>query len=147
MDDIDSHINGKDGISLSVAGLTDIYPGEDIFNPFDFKQVDFIISNDIKASRRNTHYGNEFITKKIIGPEYLKSIDVRILKYIRDLIDNNSIQTENILKIINNYNCLIKMATVLENSNEYLPIREMSFENSTVLDISELSKMPVLRLK
>ena len=32
IDDIESHVNGKDGISLSVTGLTDLYKDEDEYD-------------------------------------------------------------------------------------------------------------------
>ena len=44
-DDITSHINGNDGISLSVVGLKDLYKDEDEYDPFVPHNVDFIIYN------------------------------------------------------------------------------------------------------
>ena len=48
-DDITSHINGNDGISLSVVGLKDLYKDEDEYDPFVPHNVDFIISNNVRA--------------------------------------------------------------------------------------------------
>ena len=56
-DDLTSHINGNDGISLSVVGLTDLYRDEDEYDPFVPYNVDFIISNNVRAYRNTTHYG------------------------------------------------------------------------------------------
>ena len=35
LDDIESHINGKTGISLSIVGLTDLYHDEEEYDPYD----------------------------------------------------------------------------------------------------------------
>lgn len=69
MQDINSHINGDDAISLSVVGLTDLYYDEYEYNPFSEKVVDFIISSDVSASRSTLNYGNEFICHDNITPE------------------------------------------------------------------------------
>lgn len=60
MSDTESHVNGKNAVSLSVVGLKDLYPKEDEYNPFSPNLVDFLITSDIKASRASIHYGNEF---------------------------------------------------------------------------------------
>ncbi|MBR3140629.1 MAG: hypothetical protein IKF11_07180, partial [Methanobrevibacter sp.] len=49
MDDIDSHINGADGISLAVVGLKDLTRDEFEYNPFEPTRVDFLVSSDVRA--------------------------------------------------------------------------------------------------
>ena len=61
MSDTDSHINGTNAISLSVVGLKDLYHNESEYSPYSSTQVDFLISNEIKAYRSTLHYGNEFL--------------------------------------------------------------------------------------
>jgi len=61
MNDEESHINGINGISLSVVGLTDLYPNEDEYDPRRPHSVNFLVSSDIKTDRKAYHFGNEFI--------------------------------------------------------------------------------------
>ena len=55
IDDIESHVNGKDGISLSVTGLTDLYKNEDEFDPCQSDIVDFLVDENIKTVRNTIH--------------------------------------------------------------------------------------------
>lgn len=48
MSDTESHVNGKNSVSLSVIGLKDLYPNEVEYNPFSPNLVDFLITSDIK---------------------------------------------------------------------------------------------------
>lgn len=138
MDDTSSHINGKNGISLSVVGLTDLYRDELEYDPFDSDKIDLLITNEIKASRNSTHYGNEFISHNDIAPNMIKSIDIRLLKYIEN--------SKNISDIIKKYNCLKEIALSLKKSELNIPIREMSLDNMS-LDINKLVNEPTLKLK
>lgn len=86
LDDTESHINGIDGISLSVVGLNDLMKDEEEYNPFNSRCVDIVISKDIKAYRNSSHYGNEYIADRIILPDKFKAIDIRLLLYIQELL-------------------------------------------------------------
>ena len=83
MSDTESHVNGKNAVSLCVVGLKDLYPNEDEYNPFSPNLVDFLVTSDIKVSRSSIHYGNEFLSFHSIKKEELKSIDIRLLKLIQ----------------------------------------------------------------
>lgn len=142
MNDIESHVNGIDGISLAVVGLTDLYRDEEEYNPLNCNLVDFLISSDIKASRRSTHYGNEFIANKCISNKHIKSVDIRILKYLSKV--DNIVMLEELIK---KYNCLIRISNSLKKANLDIPIREMSDESNISLNVDKLIEMPRLVLK
>lgn len=138
--DIESHINGIDSISLSVVGLTDLYANEFEYDPFSPIDVDFNISNDIRAGRSSIHYGNEFLCYESIGVDKIKSIDIRLLQ----LIEKEKNFT--IKYIISRYNFLRDIALTLKQNNLDIPFREMSNDTSS-LDITKVSEMPKLILK
>lgn len=139
---IESHINGNDGISLSVVGLTDFYRDEFEYDPFQDSLIDFLISSDIKAYRRSIHYGNEYIANRCIEVNKIKSIDIRLLNYLSK-IDSN--EKKDVL--IQKYNSLIEMSTRIKNFGLNIPIREMSDENNISLSIDILYESPRLVLK
>lgn len=138
----ESHINGIDGISLSVVGLTDLYSNEEEYDPYIPGVADFIISSDLTPmSRFNYHYGNEFVYKKVIPVEKIKSLDVRILK----LLDKQK-DLSNIKKVIDNYNALKEIALIMKELQVDMPLREMSEDNLTI-DIDKMANTPRLILK
>lgn len=147
-DDIDSHVNGNDGISLSVVGLTDLYSNESEYDPFNHISVDFLIDSNIKAYRSTTNYGNEYITKNKILPNNFRSIDVRLLKYI-DCLEKSSLisNKDEIEKLIDKYNNLNLIANAIKDAELDIPIREMSTSENVTLDMDKLSKEPTLILK
>ena len=133
-DDRTSHVNGTDGISLSIVGLTDLYRDEDEYNPFTSNSLDIIISREVQARRSSIHYGNEFIASKRISSKLFKSIDVRLFKLI-DKIDYE----QDLTRLIENYNHLLDIAKVIKEKQIDICLREMSYENIT-LDIDKLSR-------
>lgn len=139
MNDITSHVNGNDSISLSVVGLKDLYPGEDEFNPYSPNYVDLIISNDIEAKRDSTRYGNEFLVKDKICTEKIKSIDIRLLNLMEE-------KNYNIKEIIKKYNYLKDIALIIKVLNLDILLREMS-NNNLKLNIDNVSKTPKILLK
>lgn len=143
MSDTESHINGIDKVSLSVAGLTDLYDDEFEYNPFAPSRVDFIVSNDIKAYRSTLNYGNEFLSDSI-SKDKLIFIDVRILKLIDNALNNSLNSIED---IIEKYNYLRDIAITIKQNNMSLPLREMSLDSECVIDTDKLSSMPILELK
>ena len=145
--DTASHANGVDGISLSLVGLSDLYKDEDEYTPYIPDMLDFLITRDIKARRYTTHYGNEFLSQTSILPEQLRSLDIRMLRLIRELEKKPNKKDTETLAIINKYNCLGNIASTLVERKLYLPIREMSEEDAQTLDIDRLSKTPTLILK
>ena len=88
MDDRESHVNGRNGVSLSIVGLTDLYRGEEEYDPFTTEMIDFLIDNSIRAFRSTIHYGNEFVSEGKITSDKIKSADIRLIKYIQDLLKN-----------------------------------------------------------
>ena len=89
--DIESHVNGIDNVSLSVAGLQDLYKGEEEYDSSSVDKLDIIVDSSIKAFRNSTHYGNEFLSRGDIHPKYIKSIDVRIEEYLKKSIKLNEL--------------------------------------------------------
>ena len=141
MDDIESHINGKTGISLSIVGLTDLYRDEEEYDPFDSSLVDLLVSSDINAARNSCHYGNEFISKRIITPNNIKSVDIRLLQYIE------SDRYQSIDDIISKYNSLRKIALSIIKRNLDIKFREMSDGKGDIFDIDRLSNIPKIKIK
>ena len=139
MSDTDSHINGSDSVSLSVVGLDDLYPDEDEYNPHKPNEVDFRVSSGIKAYRSTLHYGNEYLSKSI-GIDKLRAIDIYLLELI-------SKELNNIDKIIEKYNNLIKICISMKQTNLDIPLREISFDTNYALDIDKLSKCQKVKLK
>ena len=146
MDDQDSHVNGINAISLSITGLKDLYHNEIEYNPFSPIYVDFLITNEIFASRRTIHYGNEFLHNGSLGIDKLRSVDIRLINLIKNIKttpDNNN----EIKEIIENFNQLHNIAISMRESNLDIPIREMSDSEYFSLDKDKLSSMPKLILK
>ena len=143
MSDIESHVNGSDGISLSVLELKDLYSYENEYNPLNPNVVDFIISNDITAYRNTFHYGNEYIHYGSIGLEKILSLDCRLLEYI-SLKNNRQISNE---KLIEMYNYLLESAIMIKKMKSGLLIREMSKNDSFGIDIDKFSKSDSLILR
>lgn len=140
LDDILSHANGTDGISLSVVGLKDLYKDEFEYNPFNPKYMDYIISSDIKAQRYTTNYGNEYIAKNEISLSDIKSIDFRLIEYIKSI---SLRETDDYNDIIKKYNTLLYVTKKLVREELPIVIREMSSTQKT-FDIVNMSKNPYL---
>ena len=142
MNDIDSHVNGNDCVSLSVVDLTDLYPNEVIYNPFMPNYVDFLVTSNIKVGRNSTNYGNEYLSHRSITREELRAIDIRLLKLIRKHADKKEI-----IYILNKYNHLLEIAKELEKKEIDIPLREMSEDCIFQLDTKRLSNNPKLAFK
>ena len=139
MNDITSHANGIDSVSLSVVGLTDLYPKETEYNSDSPNYVDLVISNDIETRRSSINYGNEFLVYNKIGVDKIKSIDIRLLNLMKG---NNFYINDQIKK----YNCLKDIALVVRELKLNILLREISNDNLT-LDIDKVSKTPQIILK
>ena len=147
-DDIESHANGSSGISLAVVGLQDIHEDEMEYDPSGESQVDFLIQSDIKAMRNSVHYGNEFIAFDQIEAEKFKAIDIRIAKYIDTLLKKgNEFDSEALSTLVQRYNCLRNIAITLKQRELDIPLREMSYDNCSSLDVEALASSPKLVLK
>lgn len=149
MDDTESHVNGSNSISLSVTGLKDLYIDEEEYDPSSPFQVDFLISSEVPAHRSSIHYGNEFLAYDSIEIDKLRSIDIRLLKYL-DLIDNGLIfsSSEGSVKtLVEKYNRLRDIAFCLKQSRLNIPIREMSDDDGFTIDVDKLLSGPKLVLK
>ena len=144
MDDIESHVNGKNGVSLSVVGLTDLYKNEEEYNPFMPNVVDFLIDNNIRAFRNTIHYGNEFVSESKITSDKIKSADIRLIKYIDSLPKKDNID---IIDVVNKYNNLILMSKEIVSNNKDIQIREMSDGFNKTIDTLKISEEPRLILK
>ena len=148
MSDTDSHINGVDGISLCLLGLTDLYEDEPVFDPTNPKHVDFLLSKNIKAGRNSLHYGNEYIAEHSIGNDKIRYIDIRILKCI-NLYLNNDCKFLRLSKeeLICMYNYLRKIANSIKLNNLDVLLRERSYSDNICLDLDKIIKSPELVLK
>lgn len=147
LSDTESHINGTDGISLSISGLDDLYKGEEEYDSSNHEYIDFIISDDIKASRFTKHYGNEFVTFNDILLENIKSLDFRIIKLIDERDKRGILGKENFYKeLLYKFNVLLYAAKDIRKRNLNIQLREMS-EEQINLDIDALSELPILEMK
>ena len=144
-DDELSHINGKNGISLSKVGLTDLYRDEFEYNPLNPQYVDIQI-DDVTARRNSEHYGNEFIAMDSIGNDKFKCIDTRLLELCK-LYENNSLRNYNSQDLINNLNSLIESANYLKQNNLYIPIRDTSFNEENIIDIDKIANTSKISCK
>ena len=147
MDDIESHINGNDAVSLAVVGLQDLYPNEDEYNPFSPSQVDFLVSSEIQTGRSSIHYSNEFLSYKSIGTDKLRSVDIRLLKLIEMIEKGYSSNNFTIQSVIEKYNYLKNIALTMKHSQLDIPLREMSYQDNSSMDVDKLSSTPRLVLK
>ena len=141
IDDIESHVNGKDGISLSVTGLTDLYKDEDEYDPCQSNIVDFLVDENIKTVRNTTHYGNEFISENKISNDRIISADIRIINYINNLSEKDG---KAIFSVINKYNQIIMMSKEILRHNRNMQMREMSEGVNRKIDVEKMSEMPRL---
>lgn len=144
MNDTESHVNGKDGVSLSVVGLADLYKDEEEYNPFMPNVVDFLIDNNIRAFRNTIHYGNEFVSESKITSDKIKSVDIRLVKYIDSLPKKDNID---IIDVVNKYNNLILMSKEIVSGNKDTQIREMSESFNKTIDTLKISEEARLILK
>ncbi len=144
MNDTESHVNGKDGVSLSIVGLADLYKDEEEYNPFMPNVVDFLIDNNIRAFRNTIHYGNEFVSESKITSDKIKSADIRLVKYIDSLPKKDNID---IIDVVNKYNNLILMSKEIVSSNKDIQIREMSDGCNKTIDTLKISEEPRIILK
>lgn len=147
MDDIESHINGNNGISLAVMGLKDLYPDENEYNPYKPGLVDFIISKEIKTYRIPLHYGNEFLSYQSISNDKIRAVDIRLLLLIEIIEKRNYLNNFSITSTIEKYNHLKNIALTIKQLNLNIPLREMSYQDNTLLDIDKLSTAKTLILK
>ena len=148
MDDRDSHVNGSDGISLAVVGLTDLGKDELEYDPYSSYHVDFVIDSEVKAYRSSIHYGNEYIANEMIPIDMIRSVDVRLSKYIDMLINKGkSLDDESIFKLVQKYNCIRNIAMLMIEDGIDIPLREMSYNNCSALDIEMVASSPKLVLK
>lgn len=143
--DINSHINGNDGISFSVVGLTDLYKDEYEYDPKSSTAVDFLVSDELSLCRLTTHYGNEYISYKPVLPNLFKSVDIRLIRLVKEALEGS--KQIDVQKIIDNYNYLIQTAIAMQTCKLDIPLREMSFEDNARLDIEKLSAQSTLKLK
>lgn len=137
LSDINSHINGIDGVSLAVVGLLDLYKDEDVFDPFSPTHVDFIVDDNVKAGRISTHYGNEFISPCSISKDKIKAVDVRLRKYLR-------LKNCDVNKLISYYESLRMIASTLKELSLDIPFRDMS-DSNRCFDIEKVLKMPSIK--
>lgn len=143
MNDIESHINGNNGISLSVVGLQDLYNNEYEYDPSNPRLVDFLVSSDIHAYRNSSHYGNEYICTDKIGVNHIASLDIRIFEYI-SILDGRMLPIDNLIDM---YNKLVEVSKIIQSQKIDLPVREMSNNTNFSIDVDKLSTAKMLMLK
>ena len=144
-DDITSHANGIDAVSVSVPGLTDLYADEDEFSHEVPEDVDIVISNDLKKMRYAQNYGNEFLSRGSISRDLIKAADIRLINLIK--ISERYQDKDLMKKIAENYNYLKDIAQTIRKEDVDIPIREMSDNGSYQLDIDKLAEMPKINIK
>lgn len=137
MDDTTSHVNGINGVSLAVVGLTDLYRDEFEYDPFMDSKLDVIVDSSIRARRNSTNYGNEYIADGNIDVSYIRAIDIRLEECINKVL--NTEDEKIIIEMVKRFNYLIEIASSLINSN--ILLREASFEQYKVLDKENIAKL------
>ena len=145
LSDINSHVNGIDGVSLSVVNLKDLYAHEEEYNPFVPEYVDFLVSSDIKTNRLSINYGNEFLSYNSIEKDKLRSVDIRLIEYIKLKLEKET--DEFALTVIEKYNQLKKIASEIQNQSLNIPLREMSESTNFELNLQKVINQPTLILK
>lgn len=145
MGDTESHVNGNNSVSLSITGLDDLYRDEEEYNPFAPHLVDFLVCSSLKTSRSSVHYGNEFLSFQSINKEKLKSVDVRLLRFIK--LNELYADCSAILSVVEKYNYLRGVAFEMKKQSLDIPLREMSEDSVFELDIDRLAYHPKLHLK
>ena len=143
LDDTTSHANGIDEISLSVVGLDDLYRDEFEYNPFHSNFVDYVISNEVNARRYTENYGNEFIVRDEILLSCIRTIDFRLIKYMKHNLYNDELLGNVYDNFINKYNTILYVARKIERQELPIQIREMSYIQKS-LDVNSMSKLPYL---
>jgi len=148
-EDIESHANGSESISLAVVGMTDLNPDEFEYNPFSEKHVDILITGDITARRVSTNYGNEYLVDASILTDKFRAIDTRLLAYIESIRVSSTREPfdVSINQLLANYNKLKEVAVVLKKRSLNIPLREMSTNAGTGLDIDKLANKPKIKIK
>lgn len=149
MDDLDSHANGSESISLAVVGLEDLNPDEFEYDPFSEKQVDILITSDIVARRVTTNYCNEFLSDKSIDVDKFRAIDTRLLSFIQTIREKTGEEAfdGSIRELLDNYNKLRDMAHKIKKIKLDVPLREMSGNEGLEIDIDKISSMPKVKIK
>ncbi len=127
LDDMTSHANGISNVSLSVAGLDDLYRDEFEWEPFGPQNVDFLVSSDIKdVGRHSVHYGNEFLVRRSVPLDQLRAVDIRLLELLAQAeIKDKSRFTPTMEKVVDNYNNLIETAKAMKEVGLDIPLRQM----------------------
>ncbi len=143
-DDDDFHVNGIDAVSLSIAGMDDLYGDEEEYNPFDPSRVDFLVSSEVIASRNSTNYGNEFLSLGSIGIDKIRSVDIRLIELMNKIGESSYHTTES---MVNKYNALRDIARTIKEYNLDIPLREMSYGEEYSIDIDTLARKPRLKIK
>lgn len=139
LDDRESHINGIQGVSLSVVGLNDLYKDEVEYDPFNPKCVDFIVDSNVKAGRVSENYGNEFVCSSSITRDKIRAVDVRLRKFLKLIKDKDDIESA-----IKYYKYLQLLALTIKEEGVNIPLREMSY-GDRCLDIEKVIKLPKIK--
>lgn len=149
MDDIESHANGSESISLAVVGLQDLHPDEFEYNPFSIKQVDILITSEIRARRISTNYGNEFLSDESIDVDKFRAIDTRLLAFVQTIKDkvNEESFDNSVSELLHNYNKLRDIAYLLKRKKLDVPLREMSGNEALAIDVDKIASMPKVKIK
>lgn len=135
----DFHVNGIDSVSLSLIGLDDLYPDEFEYDPLNSYLVDFLISEDLNTNRSTINYGNEFLFYGDISIDKIHSLDIRLLKYIKQRSQKIGLSNSLVNDIIDKYNNLIDISLIIKKMNLNVSLREMSFEDNSLIDLDKLS--------
>lgn len=141
-DDITSHINGVNGISLSVRNMKDLYKNEEEYMSDSEELVDFTIDSNIKAVRNSSRYGNEYISYDDISVDSIRTLDFRII----NLLNNSKIKDDKFYKkIAFNYNRILEAAKIIKLQQNNIAIRETS-NNTKKLEIDKIVELPRIRI-
>ena len=139
------YINGVDEISLASMDIdfSRLYRDEIVYDPYSEHLFDILISNKIKVYRITEHYANEYLTENKINTNDFKTIDIRLLQYLKKCMSKEDLEQG-----IQNYNNLLDIVYMMVQENVDIPIREMSVnENAFALDKTKVLELPKIVIK
>lgn len=153
--DTESHINGINGVSLSVRKLKNIDINKFIYDPLNPNTVDIRVDSNLKTDnsyikvpyRSTAHYDNEFIFDDMISTDSFRSIDIRIFNLINQINRTSIFSPVDYNKLVENYNALKEIALEMVLLGKDIPLREMSFGEKCNLDPMVLMSKPKLKIR
>lgn len=145
------HVNGTDFVSIAATDIDydKMFPKRLSYNPYLIEKADILLCDSIRkiAMSNQKNYSNEFLVKNVIPVTYFKRIEFRFLSNINKVTnENQSIDKNQLVKLINYYNYLIDIANLINLYDLEIELIEASFDK-LLLDKTTLSKLNKILVK